>query len=183
MQTGSKTHLKRMGLVLLGVIVIVVIAKNVFTPRTFGRYGHDRAAYIDEEISRPLVHETDASCKQCHEWDFEYHAKGKHRVVSCEFCHGPLAEHVKNGKVIGYLKVHKGSEINRLCLRCHDRAVKSRPEDPKVIKTVYYPDHLKKQQVEPDHLCNQCHLVHAPLEYINMANKMFPMLKEGENVQ
>ncbi len=185
MQVGSKTHLKRMGLVLVAILALVVIGRIVLTPGTFGRYGHYRAGAIDDELARPLVHETDASCKECHEWDASYHSKGKHKVVSCEFCHGPAATHVKDGKVIGHLEVQKGGDINRLCLRCHNKVVKARPHNEKVIKLVLYPDHLKKQEVEPDHLCNQCHLVHAPLEYIKMADKMFPMLKdkEGKNVQ
>ena len=185
MQVGSKTHLKRMGFVLVIVVASVIIGRMVFTPGGFGRYGHYRTGAIDDEIERPMVHMTDASCRACHEWDADYHSKGRHRTVSCEFCHGALTQHVKDGKVIGRLKVHRGGELNRLCLRCHDQAVRARPHNPEVIKLVMYPDHLKKQAVEPDHLCNQCHLVHAPLEYINMARKMFPMLedKEGGNVR
>ena len=81
MRVGSKTHLKRMGLVLVAVIASVVIGRIVFTPGTFGRYGHYRAGAIEDEVKRPLVHETDASCASCHEWDAAYHNKGKHRVV------------------------------------------------------------------------------------------------------
>ena len=183
MNKGPKTHLKRMGLVVLGLVALVVVGKLLFTPGGFGRYGHYRPGAIDDEVKRPLVHETDASCDSCHEWDASFHKKGKHKVVSCEFCHGPGGRHVKDGKVVGHLEVQKGGEINRLCLRCHDGHVRARPQGGKVIKTVLYPNHLEKQAVETDHLCNQCHLVHAPLEYINAAKKMFPMVKEGENVQ
>ena len=183
MQRGSKTHLVRMGLIVLAVVLLVIIGRKVFRPSTFGLYGHYRASSIEEEVNRPIVHGTDASCRQCHEWDFALHEKGKHKVVSCEFCHGPYGKHVKDGKVVAHLEVKKGAEINVLCLRCHDRAVRSRPKDAKVIKTVLYPEHLEKQNVEIDHLCNQCHLAHAPLEYINRAKKMFPMLKEVSDVQ
>ncbi len=183
MKAGPKTHLKRMGLLVVALVVLVVLGKLVFTPKGFGRYGFYRPTAIDEELSRPLVHETDASCDRCHEWDASFHKKGKHRVVSCEFCHGPGADHVRDGRVIGHLVVQKGGEINRLCLRCHDGHVRARPQGGKVIKTILFPDHLEKKRVATDHLCNQCHLVHAPLEYINAAKKMFPMLKEGEDEQ
>ncbi|HID22213.1 MAG TPA: discoidin domain-containing protein [Planctomycetaceae bacterium] len=47
MQVGSKTHLKRMGFVLVIVVASVIIGRMVFTPGGFGRYGHYRTGAID----------------------------------------------------------------------------------------------------------------------------------------
>lgn len=157
----------------MGLIVIVVLGfatKKLLTPHSFGIYGHYRADAIDEAAAIEMRHGTNASCLSCHRFEAQIHLSGKHSTISCEFCHGPYADHVKDGKKIGTLPVKKEREINTLCLRCHNRAIEARPGE--VIKTVVMPIHLEEQKVKTTHLCNQCHHVHAPLRYINRAKRI-----------
>ncbi len=172
------THVKRIILLLVVMAIVGYGAKRLLTPKTFGKYGHYRAAAIDAELNRPLKHMTNYSCKKCHAFEWEIHEYGKHKTISCEFCHGPYADHVKNGKYVAKLPVKKGLEIKTLCIRCHNKEVKARPKD--VIKTIKMPDHLRKQHVREDHICNQCHHVHAPLRYINMAKEILGLAKNEE---
>ncbi len=176
MQSTYNSHVKR---IILGLVVFAVFgfaAKKLFTPKSFGTYGHYRAVAIEENAKIPIRHWTNDSCKSCHPYEYKIHHDGRHKTISCEFCHGPYADHVKDGKKFAALPVKKGAEIKTLCLRCHNKAIHARPKD--VIKTVVMPDHLTSQKVRPDHICNQCHHVHAPMKYILRAMKITG-LKEG----
>ena len=174
MKSNYNSHVWRivLGLAVLSVGVVLwfgVVKNRVIT--SFGKYGHYRADAIEEEANREIRFMTNAPCFSCHAYETKLHDNGRHKTISCEFCHGPMADHVKDNKKIGELPVKKGEEIRVLCLRCHNQAIRARPKD--VIKTVVMPDHLRDQKVKETHTCNQCHLVHAPFNYIDHANKIF----------
>lgn len=173
MQSTYNSHVKRIVLGLAVFAVIGLLGKMLLTPTSFGKYGHYRADTIEEEAQVEIRHWTNASCLVCHEHEANMHLKGLHKTISCEFCHGPYADHIQDGKKVATLPVKKGEEIRVLCLRCHNRAIQARPEE--VIKTVVMPEHLESQKVKVTHLCNQCHQVHAPLKYINRAKKLVGM--------
>ena len=167
------SYLRR--LILTGVIIIGAVGgglwlKGYLIPPSFGIYGEYRADAIDIEAQLPIRHGTNAACAQCHRWEGKALAKGLHKSVSCEFCHGILADHIAHGKKTGILPVKKGGDMVTLCLRCHNTEIRAR--DEAVIKTVALPDHLTEQKVKPDHVCNQCHYVHAPMKYIHRARKI-----------
>ncbi len=173
MKSTYYSHVLR---IVLGLVVFAVVGgvgKYLLTPESFGKYGHYRADAIEEEANREIRQWTSASCLSCHPYEAAIHLKGRHKTISCEFCHGPYADHIKDGKIVGVLPVKHGEEIKVLCLRCHNRAIQARPEQ--VIKTVVMPEHLESQKVKVTHICNQCHHQHAPLKYINRAKKMVGM--------
>ncbi len=147
-----------------------LLVKGLLVPKSFGVYGPYRADAIQEETELPIRHGTNVSCYSCHTYEAKNHRKGLHKTISCEFCHGPYADHVGDNKKTGTLPVKTGKEITTLCLRCHNTEIKARSEQ--VIKTVAMPDHLKNQHVKLSHDCNQCHYVHAPLKYINRAKQI-----------
>jgi len=164
------SHVKR---IILGIVVLAICgygAKRVLTPATFGKYGHYRADAIEEEAGLDIRHYTNTSCFSCHAWEAQIHLEGKHKSISCEFCHGAYADHVREDKKFAALPVKRDQEIVTLCMRCHNSAITARPHD--VIKTVVLPGHLEEQKVKPTHTCNQCHHQHAPLKYINRAKAM-----------
>lgn len=179
---------KRLLLVLAGIIVTVgigLVLKQLLLPQSFGAYGHYRADAIEEQAKLPIRHGTNASCFQCHAWEANIHKKGKHQTISCEFCHGPYADHVaeqttEDGVKVqksGTLPVKKDKEITTLCLRCHNTEIKARSVE--VIKTVAMPAHLEDQHVKLTHNCNQCHHVHAPLKYITRAREITGLMEAG----
>ena len=163
----------RLVVLVAGLSIMVgggVLLKGLLVPESFGMYGPYRADAIQEEAVIPIRHGTNASCYSCHGYEAMVHKAGLHKTISCEFCHGPYADHVDGKKKIGTLPVKTGKEITTLCLRCHNTEIKARPET--VIKTVAMPDHLKSQHVKTSHTCNQCHHVHAPLKYIIRAREI-----------
>lgn len=170
MPSRYNSHIKR---IILGLVVFAALgfaAKLVLTPKSFGKYGPYRGDAVDEEAALEIRHKTNASCLSCHPYEARIHLAGLHKTISCEFCHGPYADHVKAGKVYGKLPVKKKEEIKVLCLRCHNKAIQARPGE--VIKTVVMPEHLETQKVKVSHTCDQCHHVHAPLKYINRAKQI-----------
>lgn len=173
MKSTYNSHVIR---IVLGLVVLAGVAlagKYLLTPKTFGKYGHYRAAAIDEEANLEIRQWTNASCLACHQHEAKIHLAGRHKTISCEFCHGAYADHIKDGKKVGVLPVKRDEEIKVLCLRCHNKAIQARPKE--VIKTVVMPEHLESQQVKVTHICNQCHHQHAPLKYINRAKKIVGM--------
>ncbi|NOX35114.1 MAG: hypothetical protein GXP56_15540 [Deltaproteobacteria bacterium] len=170
----------RLLIVLISIGVLAgggLVVKRLLIPDSFGVYGPYRADAIVEAALVPIRHGTNASCFKCHPYEANIHKNGRHHTISCEFCHGTYADHVKNGKKTGTLPVKKGKEITTLCLRCHNTEIKARKE--KVIKTVAMPDHLKDQNVKITHNCNQCHHVHAPLKYIIRAKQITGLMEAG----
>jgi hypothetical protein len=177
-------HALRIVLVFLSVVVMAIIGlvvKAQLIPESFGVYGAYRADAIDEEAQRPIRHGTNTSCLGCHQYEAGIHLQGRHKTISCEFCHGTLADHAQNGKKIGTLPVKKGDEITRLCLRCHNTEIKARSQV--VIKTVAMPGHLRDQKVKETHSCNQCHHVHAPLKYIKRAKEISNMTADAMDAE
>ena len=115
MQSTYNSHVKRIVLGLVVFAVIGLLGKMLLTPKSFGTYGHYRADTIEEEANLEIRHGTNASCFACHQHEAGIHLKGRHKTISCEFCHGPYADHIKDGKKVGTLPVKRGEEIRVLC--------------------------------------------------------------------
>ncbi len=176
MLSNYTPHVKRIIVVLVILAGLIYSIRWLLTPESFGKYGHYRADAILEEADRAPRHGTNASCLSCHEYEFENLTAGKHKNVSCEFCHGTYADHVGENKKIADLPVKEGEDLKVLCLRCHNHSIMARPKE--VVKTIVMPDHLRDQQVRETHTCNQCHYVHAPLKYINRAKRIAGIQEE-----
>jgi len=176
-KSSNYSHVIRIVLGIVALAFLGFIGKTVLTPKSFGTYGHYRADAIEEEANIEIRHWTNAPCFSCHAYEANIHLNGRHKTISCEFCHGPYADHITNGKKTGTLSVKRGEEIKTLCLRCHNRAIQARPEA--VIKTVTMPEHLESQKVKVTHICNQCHNQHAPLKYINRAQEIVGMQEKS----
>ncbi len=175
MQTDYKskynTHLIRLIIAVVVFGVAAFVARMIFTPESMGEYGHYRGADIEDQRNIPVRFGTNDSCFQCHKPIRKIHKKGVHKTVSCEICHGPYGDHIADNKKVGTLPVLKGQDITNLCLRCHNKVIQARPRTS--IQMVAMPEHLEKQKVRIDHSCDQCHMVHDPLLWINEAKEMF----------
>ncbi len=169
----------------LRIVVIFIIAGGLaifvggmFRPETLGQYGHYRGSDIEDQRNVEVRNSTNDACFECHRPIRTVHKAGVHKTVSCEFCHGPYADHVKDGKLIGKLPVKRGMEIKDLCLRCHNQVIQARPQTS--IKVVAMPQHLEEKKVQLDHNCDQCHMVHDPLLWVRQAREMMGLPMKGE---
>lgn len=155
-------HIWRVVILLTIGAVFVVSGRHFLVPASFGKMGHFRYDSIGEYMAKPVMHGGDASCAKCHQDKYDTHAKGKHAVVRCENCHGPLALHVADGKKIAAAEVHQSWE---LCELCH-QPLKSRPRD---FPQVDFRAHLIAKDIPvkgaiPAKVCFMCHDPHDPLQ-------------------
>ena len=171
-------HVLKLAVILVVAGGIGVFARGIFVPETMGQYGHYRGADLQDQRNVAVRSHTNESCYKCHRPIRLIHKAGVHKTVSCEFCHGPYADHIKDGKLIGKLPVKKGMEIKTLCLRCHNKIIRARPEES--IKMIAMPQHLEEKKVQIDHNCNQCHMVHDPFLWVRASYEMMGMEMKGD---
>jgi len=89
-------------------ILVFLLARSIFVPRTFGQYGHYRGAALAEIAAKPVM--------------FAGHG-------ACEACHGPLAKHADDPTALQPPKM----DVAVLCVRCHE-ANKAKPATfPQVV--------------------------------------------------
>ena len=171
-------HVLKLAVILVVAGGLGIFARGKFLPETMGQYGHYRGSDIQDQRDVEIRNYTNDACFECHRPIRLIHKAGVHKTVSCEVCHGPYADHVKDGKVIGKLPVKQGMEIKELCLRCHNKVIKARPETS--IKVVAMPQHLEEKKVQVTHNCNQCHMVHDPFLWIKASYEMMGLPMKGE---
>lgn len=135
------------GVFAVGVILFLV-ARNVFVPRSFGQYGHYRGAALGEIAARPVMFAGHQACESCHTDVHELKSKGVHAHVACESCHGPLAKHADDPTSLQPPKV----DVAVLCVRCHE-ANSAKPTSFPQVASV---DHSGGV------VCDTCHKPHSP---------------------
>ena len=150
-------HIFRVFLLLILFVVVLVLGRLAFVPKSWGKYGWYRGDNVAEQRDKPVMHGGDDSCKNCHAAQFETHHAGKHANVRCEVCHAPLAAHVKDNKKAAPMPFDRS---RNLCLRCHQQLL-ARPAS--------FPQVQPRQHVEQnggdwgEQVCLQCHQPHSPL--------------------
>ncbi len=163
-------HLIRLIIALVVVGAAGLAARQLFMPEGMGDYGHYRGADMADQKQVPVRLGTNDACFACHQPIRTIHKNGVHKNVSCEVCHGVYGDHIADGKKIGTLPVIRGDQLNDLCLRCHNKIITARPREQ--IKVIGMPEHLQDQHVQLSHTCDQCHMVHDPLLWINQAKEI-----------
>ncbi len=172
------SHLIKLIIAMIVFGVLALVVRHLFMPESMGQYGHYRGADIEDQKNVAIRLQTNESCFQCHKPIRKIHKTGVHRTVSCEICHGPYGDHITEGKKVGDLPVKQKQEITHLCLRCHNKVIQARPRES--IKMVGLPEHLEQKKVRLDHTCDQCHMVHDPLLWINQAKEMIGIKEENK---
>ena len=121
-----------------------------------------------------------ATCKDCHEKQYESYAKSVHSKTSvkgpgrqdaCETCHGPGAKHVEKGggrgvDIFAFNKNTDAKEKSAKCLACHEETREltnwdmSRHKSEDVACTDCHSPHNQKRKFlkeEQPELCFECH--------------------------
>ena len=140
----------RLVILTLGIVGSYAVARHLFTPKSFGDYGHYRGAALMEIASREPRYGGQKSCNECHSEVLMKVAKFEHKTVSCEACHGPSKAHGDDPDH------HDAAKLSGdFCLRCHELN-SARPLFQKQIELKkHYPDKGK---------CIECHVPHQPTE-------------------
>ena len=141
-------HLFRFaGLFVIAFIVFLVV-RHFVVPKSFGQYGHYRAAAIDEIAAHPMSFAGHKACEECHTDVAATHAGGVHAHVNCEACHGPLAKHANDPSSV----TPKLPDTATLCIRCHEASA-ARPKNFPQVNSAEHAGGVA---------CQTCHNPHSP---------------------
>lgn len=141
-------HLLRFaGLFVIAFLAFWVI-RGFVVPKTFGKYGHYRAAAIDEIAANPVKFAGHQACESCHTDIFDAKKNGKHAHVNCEACHGALASHANDPAAVTPVK----PDTAVLCARCH-AASAAKPKDFPQVDVASHANGVP---------CETCHNPHSP---------------------
>ncbi len=153
---SPKAHLVRLAVLIVGFIFIFLIVKQVATPVSWNYKDWYRGDALALNESYEVVYGGNDSCNTCHEEVNKEFAEFKHQALSCESCHGALADHVKEGVKIADAQVDDQSTWQ--CLNCHDARV-NKPANFPQYENIKNESH---RDIEPDTLCISCHSSHDP---------------------
>jgi cytochrome c7-like protein len=149
MKFKDAAHLFRMAAVFAVGILIFVLARNLFVPKSFGQYGHYRGDALAEVRALPVHYAGHQVCESCHSDVLDVKTKGKHARVNCEACHGPLATHTEDPGGVMPEKL----DTAKLCVKCHEENSAKPKNFPQVVSA----DHSAGLA------CNECHQPHSPI--------------------
>ena len=140
-------HLIRLAALFGAGLLFFTVVRAEFVPKDFGKYGHYRPGAIADVAARPLTYAGRARCTECHQDTVDETAPAKHKVISCETCHGPLLKHADDPEV-----APPKADGQTLCLRCHAANTGKPSHQPTVVAK----DHSDEDT------CTACHKPHDP---------------------
>ncbi|NIM58018.1 MAG: hypothetical protein GTO16_03615 [Candidatus Aminicenantes bacterium] len=138
----------RLSIPILILIIGFIVMRNLLVPSDFGKYGHFRAAAIDELVSQEIQYSEHEMCFECHDDVVKAKNMSYHRGVECEVCHGPAAAHIEDPE---------GNQLpapreRGYCPLCHEY-LPSRPTGfPQIVSESH----------NPFRACVSCHDAHDP---------------------
>jgi hypothetical protein len=144
-------QITRLALAFAIFISIFLVLRHFLVPKTFGVYGHYRAASLIDNEQPEIHYSGQQACFVCHQDIEDKKAQDVHSDIHCETCHGPGEKHVVNSKVEKILKP-TGREF---CGSCHAlNAAK--------LKSAIFQIDLNKHNIGKN--CLECHNPHQPWE-------------------
>lgn len=156
------SHLYRLVLVLIAFFLLAGSIGLWAVPASWN-YEMDnwyrRDAVLDT-AAQPLAYGGNESCKECHAPANKSLRQYKHRALSCESCHGALADHVREGKRFAAATVDKG---RWQCENCHAEQI-NRPDGfPQFSKEGEIGEFVRKHRdLDAETPCLKCHDAHDP---------------------
>lgn len=153
---GPKAHLARLAAVLGTALVAFLIFKALAVPHDWNYKDWYRTGALELNASYEVAYGGNASCVTCHEDVSQEFSQMKHQALSCESCHGALADHVKDGAKIA--AAHMEDEDTWQCRNCHEARV-NRPANFPQFDKIKITEH---KEMDPEMLCISCHSPHDP---------------------
>jgi transcription elongation factor Elf1 len=141
-------HLFRFAGLFVVAFLIFWVIRGYVVPKSFGQYGHYRAAAIGEIAAHPEHYAGHQTCETCHTDVQDVKKTGKHAHVNCEACHGPQAQHADDPGSVTPPKL----DTAVLCVRCHSASA-ARPKNFPQVKVDEHSNGLP---------CETCHQPHSP---------------------
>jgi len=157
-----KNHVFRPLFAVIGIIVLVLVARMLYVPKDFGihergyMYGWYRQSNIEDWKKVQVKYQGAEYCKDCHDKNYSGIKKSPHQNIQCENCHGPAG----TAEGVVHFDPDKRPKLTidrsrQQCLRCHyplPYPSSGRSE----IKGIDPEKH------NPDIECSLCHNPHHP---------------------
>ena len=145
-------HISRLVLLLVLVLLGAYAARSLLVDPSYYRFGHYRADAVPEIASQTPLYQGSDHCRTCHAERNADWARGAHKTVQCEVCHGIDHGHPDDGKSL------IPADKIKLCTTCH-LAITGRPaKQPQIVLG----EHPFPGEETPQ--CHTCHNPHSPGE-------------------
>jgi hypothetical protein len=156
------SHLYRLAFLLVVFLIVAPLVGLWATPASWN-YDLDhwfRRDALLEGAQQPLVYGGNESCLDCHEAASKMLASKPHKVLSCESCHGPVADHVRDKKKFANAPVDRS---RWQCNNCHAEQINRPKRFPQFSKTGEIGKEVNKHmQLDDETPCLKCHDAHDP---------------------
>ena len=152
-----KNHVLRPLFVVIGLVVLMLLARKLYVPKDFGiyergyMYGWHRKGNEEDWKNFKVKYQGKEYCKDCHGDKYASINKTPHRIIQCENCHGPAIDHPSDPPKLAIDK------SRAQCLRCH-YPLPYPTSGRKDIRGIDPDKH------NPDVECATCHNPHNPME-------------------
>ena len=130
-------HLVRLAGILIAAGVAFFFVRQAMIPKSWNFEGWYREDAVKQVAAKPMKHGGNHACADCHEDSDGMHAdvieemeESGHKGLSCEACHGPLNQHVKDGKKIAEAIVENTGLV---CRHCHEHRISRPAHHPQFI--------------------------------------------------
>jgi len=143
-------HLFRFAGIFILMFVVFLVVRHFVVPKTFGQYGHYRAAAIGEIAAHPAKYAGHETCEACHSDVVEKKMAGKHAHVNCEACHGAIYTTLPAEKP-------KMNPYERFVAMF----IPPLPPDPPLLRHAEDPMSVKPVLPDTAVLCAKCHTASA----------------------
>jgi len=184
MSVSPRSHIYRLVVLLVILVVGFVVVRSLAIPASWDNEKFYRVDSLEDLKLQPVRIGSNEACagSSCHDKDkvakhkekFNTLSKGSHSGLACENCHGPLSDHISDGKRVASASINRE---NTLCLGCHGPLI-SRPKDFSQFNAEntghWYFD------VEITKSCGDCHDPHEPR---HMAAPRASLKKQPESLQ
>jgi cytochrome c553 len=145
---------------LLVILAVLFIGgKIIFHPKSFGVYGHYRAASVEEIAAPHPTYINSELFSAEYPKAYETWSTGIHKVVKCQVCHSAVGNSLSTASLSAGTAHPAGaalpmpSDSRKLCVKCHEK-IAGRPD---FMRQIEMPSHFGGQQ------CTACHNPHSPL--------------------
>ena len=150
-----KSHVWRPLYVVLGLVVVILLARLFIVPDDFGiqdrgyMYGFHRLGNEQEWKDFPAKYQSTAYCNECHDDKVATLEASPHGMIPCENCHGAAFDHPENPEK---LPIDRSRD---LCIRCHAQLYtpSSGRSDIPGIDPIQHNEGME---------CSECHNPHNP---------------------
>ena len=152
-------HIRRLITLLAVLAVIFIGGKLFFPPKSFGVYGHYRAASAEEIAAVRPTYVDSVSFSADYPKEYATWSTGIHKVVQCQICHME-ARQSQMDQPPSARTPHPATtalpmpgDSRRLCVKCHEK-IAGRPD---YMPQIDLESHAHGRQ------CTACHNPHSPL--------------------